>query len=136
MRSVGYETERDKANEKRIASLLRSRGNTVNHLRQFYPCDFLITQPDGYRYIAEYKRRSHNFGTFPTIWMPAQKIAQCFGISNALRVPFHLIVEFDDGIYENTCPISDLPDYGGREDRDTYEPMCAYLTNQFRRMDL
>lgn len=129
-----YETESDRQNEIRVASLLESQGYDVKRLKRYYPCDFLLSK-DGVSYIAEYKRRNYKFTKFPSVMIAALKIANCLSLAFAMQAKFILLAEYDDGLYFTTDPSGDV-EYGGRTDRepDEFEPMIMIPTHKFKRL--
>lgn len=132
-----YETEADRANEKRIANLLRTKGCDVTLLKRYYPCDFFI-RAGNHTYLAEYKRRNHKYGTFDSVMLPALKLSNCRQLSSTTLIPFVLFIEFDDGFF--VCyDVTGKFEVGGRADREVdgeYEPVVLIPLSKFNRMEL
>jgi len=109
-----------------LASKLEAQGHKVYILKPYYPCDFLIKSSNGSTFIAEYKKRSHDFGTYPSVMITALKVANCKSLASAMNVKFCFLVEFNDGLYI-TSKVSGSVEYSGRKDRGDVSDMEPYI---------
>lgn len=133
-----YETDENKADERGFMQLMESKGFDIKPAGKQYPIDFIIKK-DGHTAVAEYKRRHHNFGTYPTVIMPLMKFTQGRTFSMFTLAHYLYYCEFNDGVYRaditNVFP-SNL-EVTGRKDRgdkmDLY-PHVHLPINLFRRI--
>lgn len=93
-----YETQIDRANEGSARELLEHRGYIVCDFEQYAPCDFFAFS-DKKNFFVEYKRRNHNYGTYPSVMIPEKKVRQMLGICDHLKSEFLYLVQFNDGFY-------------------------------------
>jgi len=130
-----YETATDKHNEAGCGELLASLGFTVCTFGKFSPCDFFAFTTKG-SYLVEYKRRSHNYGDFPTVMIPEKKLRKCLSIAEQIGSQFLYVVEFNNGIYAANVKHYSTGN-GGRTDRgdaNDYGVMAFIKTEEFRRL--
>jgi hypothetical protein len=130
-----YETQKDKLNETRAGELLTSLGFTVCTFGKFAPCDFFAFTKKG-QYLVEFKKRSHNYGDFPTVMIPEKKLRKCLTIAEQIGCSFLYVVEFDNGTYG--CDVKHYTTAnGGRTDRNDpndYGVMAFIDIKDFRRL--
>lgn len=131
-----YYTESDRQNEWRCARMLKGLGYDVIHLGKFSPADMLISYGTN-SYLAEFKHRTHAYGTYPTAIIPADKLERCKSLAKEMGVGFLYISEYTDGYYWAE-PERYYVQKGGRVDRndpkDIY-PMAHIPIKDFRRAD-
>jgi len=111
-----YETANDKQNESYAKAVLERHGFTVFSFGQYSPCDFFIFG-QSCSYLAEYKRRNHNYGQYQTVIMPEKKLRKLLSMAEQLGSDVLYVVQFNDGVYA-----AKIEDYyttiGGRTDRN------------------
>jgi hypothetical protein len=110
-----YETQADKANEAIAQRVLEQRGYSVFSFGRYSPCDFFIFK-DGQSFFTEYKRRNHNYNTYPTVIMPEKKLRQLLSVAEKLSSKVLYVAHFNDGVY--AAVVEDYhTELGGRKDR-------------------
>lgn len=115
-----YESKADLENEQRaIERYCEARGFTFSRIaKRTYSADYHIFWKDKIAGVVEYKRRNYPREEFKDLLLSVKKWRACREHAKYLRVPFILLVEWNDGLYRyvdngRTVPVS----FKGRTDR-------------------
>jgi hypothetical protein len=123
-----YQSEADEAEEREIALRLAALGCEVARNKRYYPFDFSVIKGGRIVGLAEFKRRRHPYGTYPTIILSLHKFAAATNYHHATNLPIAFFVRWD-GDQVGLCDLHKLKpedvtiSIGGREDRNDSEDM-------------
>ena len=134
-----YESNKDLANEKEVASILSAKNGYVFHkLKIAYHVDWLIMENGKPKYVAEIKRRFNPSNQYPTLMLSLQKWMKGKEMAAEMNIPFVLIIRWDDGLFFYKTGSSTVTyGFGGRYDRDDsqdQEPMVFIPVDKFKRI--
>lgn len=107
-------------NEKLVSKLLTDKwGVRVEPTLPFSPVDFILYKDDLVVGYVETKARTHNYGTYPTIYLSLRKYEALHKLSMSEHVPTYFVVMFEDQFrYINIDDVDALsPFVAGRTDR-------------------
>lgn len=134
-----YESSKDLANENEVAKdISKSTGYVFHKLKIAYHVDWLILDKDKPKYVAEVKRRFNQSIKYPTLMISLQKWMKGKEMAKEMRIPFVLIIKWDDGVFWYKAGSSQVTyGFGGRYDRNDsqdQEPMVFIPVEKFKRI--
>ena len=131
-----YESAKDLSNELRVSKHLKDCWNAdFVKLPMAYHVDWAIVRGKEIKAFAEFKRRHNPKDRYPTFMLSLNKWRNGKSMGGELRVPFLVIVEWDDGLYYcDSKNVSPTYGFGGRFDRgdsQDQEPVVFIDTKTF-----
>jgi len=102
-----FKTAEDDANESEVARLIEAAwGCTLHSFGRLAPIDWYAVREDRFVGLLELKARSHEYGTFPTVFLNVRKWLTLMLASVGLGVPALFVVRFTDGV--RWVPLSEI----------------------------
>ena len=130
-----YETEADRANERRVADILLDRWRcTAVKLPRRYEIDYALSRGNRVMAWAEVKCRTNPREQYPTYMVALGKVIAGLDLAQRTNLPFMLVVQWTDSLGWVT-PKLDAIHIGGRHDRgdgDDEEPVAHIPITEFK----
>jgi len=132
-----YNETQEDLNIENSAKILIERAWDVEVIKlqpMLYGFDWALFRDEKLVAIAEFKKRSHKFGTYKTLLISSGKIANAMSYSREYDVPFILIVQWEDDL-PRWMLIKNPPrpsiGFNSRGQAGDREPVCHFDINDF-----
>lgn len=111
-----YETEADRENERKVFPVIERLWKCrVTQLPKGSPIDLCLTRDKKVVAMAEFKKRDHVYGQYPTIFVSSSKHVDAVNYGRALNIPVLLIIQYQDCIaWADLSTAAVNAEYGGR----------------------